>query len=149
MIPMKKILCLTALASALAACQGGGRQDGEAQAADVARQFAEAYVQLDLHRASSLCTPESRWWMSFLASNLTQADLDVYNAQPQAATAQAEGLTMLSDTTARASLSVSGCLLLDSLGHSARVAEEARLTLTLVRRDARWLVSLQGLPRPQ
>ena len=73
---MKKLL-IWALALSLTACSMLRDDD---QATAVAVEWGEAFFNCDYHAAEALCTPESRRWLQFAASNTTQHDLDMLKA---------------------------------------------------------------------
>ena len=52
-----------------------------AEARNRVQAFAEAYFNYDFQRAAELVTPESMKWLRFAASNITQQDIDMLNAQ--------------------------------------------------------------------
>ena len=138
---MRKIFFFAA-ALAVFSC-GEDRSVGD-DAEACARMFGESYFNFRLHRALDLCTPESERWVRLLASNLTQDDLDLYNAQAGPARVQVEGLTFTSDTTAEALLSVADFVQLGAIGRPASVVSEGQVSLRLVRRQGEWLVRMEG-----
>ena len=75
---MKKLL-IWALALSLTACSMLRKDDDQATA--VAVEWGEAFFNCDYHAAEALCTPESRRWLQFAASNTTQQDLDLLKQQ--------------------------------------------------------------------
>ena len=75
---MKKLLII-AMTLSLAACDIIQRDSDKAT--DVAVQWGEAFFNCDYHAAEALCTPESRRWLQFAASNTTQQDLDLLKQQ--------------------------------------------------------------------
>ena len=54
--------------------------------------FSDAYFNYDLAKALEFCTPESRKWIEFLASNIGEADLEVLNAQEKRAQAEVKDI---------------------------------------------------------
>ena len=50
-----------------------------------ARSFGQNYFNLRLKQASALCTDRSYKWIEFHASNISQNDVDVLNAQTDSA----------------------------------------------------------------
>lgn len=57
----------------LTAC--GSETKEEREVMTVARDFAEAYFNYDFDKASKLLTDDSRKWLNFEASNLTEDDM--------------------------------------------------------------------------
>lgn len=126
-------------------CGFGGGDDG---AEAVAERFAIAYFNYHFDEASLCCTPESRRWLSFAASNVYEADLDVLRGM--ASGAEVEVLSVDygdADSVAVASVVVRGAMVRDTIGRAGRVSAEESYRLGMVCRDGRWYVRMEGLPR--
>ena len=117
---MKKLLII-AMTLSLAACDIIQRDSDKAT--DVAVQWGEAFFNCDYHAAEALCTPDSRRWLQFAASNTTQHDLDLLK-QHAAEVEATDYFPVASDTL--------------------RVVE-----LAVVKRNGQWLVRMEGLPRSE
>ena len=120
-------------------------------AEDTARQWAEAYFNFDYQRAAGLTAAEGIRWLRFAASNTSQAELDLM--AHQAASVDVEDVDTHSDreydTLRTVTLRVRPYVRPALLGTEPALAEEGRFTLTVVRRDGRWLVRTEGLPRSE
>lgn len=104
--------------------------------------FADSYFNLDFHAALDLSTSESRKWICYVASNVSEADLEVLRSYGHAATVNIDRVDVLGDTTAVAKLSVGGFLCTDSIGRPGHIVDEATFSLSMVRRGDRWLVRM-------
>jgi hypothetical protein len=121
---------------------------GENDAERVAHQWGEAYFNYQFKQALDFSTPESERWLRFAASNITQADLDALQKNGQAVVSL-DGYYAGSDTTGTAYLNVSNWLCPDSIGHAGSLQEQATFQVSLVKRDGRWMVRMEGLPRSE
>ena len=130
----------------LAAVLLSGCQKDESEAERVAHQWGDAYFNYNFRQALNYVTPESERWLRFAASNVTQQDLDVLQKNGQA-TVTLDGYYAGSDTTGTAYLNVSNWLRTDSIGRAGSHQELVSLQVLLVKRDGRWLVRMEGLPR--
>jgi hypothetical protein len=142
---MKKLL-IWALALSLTACSMLHKDDDQATA--VAVEWGEAFFNCDYHAAEALCTPESRRWLQFAASNTTQHDLDML--RQQAAQVEAtEFFPEASDTLRVVELVVRNSVSPTIHGGESAQVEEALFHVTVVKRNGSWLVRMASLPRSE
>ena len=123
--------------------------EGQEAAERVAAAWGEAYFNYDFERAAKYATPESRRWLSFAASNVYQADIDVLNVQENGASVEVTDYERTSDSTAMVVMSVRDFMLRDTIGSSGRMVDEAVFRICLVSRDKRIMVRMEGLPRSE
>jgi len=102
--------------------------------------FAEAYYSYDLRTASQLATPEASRQFMFIASNITQEDINALNSQAEGPAIEVVDCQPVSDTLWRARLTVSHYMEMDSIDGPMRLRDEGEAELTLVLRDRKWLV---------
>ena len=141
---MKKLL-IWALALSLTACSMLRDDD---QATAVAVEWGEAFFNCDYHAAEALCTPESRRWLQFAASNTTQHDLDML--RQQAAQVEAtEFFPEASDTLRVVELVVRNSVSPTIHGGESAQVEEALFHVTVVKRNGSWQVRMANLPRSE
>lgn len=141
---MKKLL-IWALALSLTACSMLRDDD---QATAVAVEWGEAFFNCDYHAAEALCTPESRRWLQFAASNTTQHDLDML--RQQAAQVEAtEFFPEASDTLRVVELMVRNSVSPTNHGGESAQVEEALFHVTVVKRNGSWKVRMASLPRSE
>lgn len=142
---MKKLL-IWALALSLTACSMLRKDDDQATA--VAVEWGEAFFNCDYHAAEALCTPESRRWLQFAASNTTQHDLDML--RQQAAQVEAtEFFPEASDTLRVVELVVRNSVSPTIHGGESAQVEEALFHVTVVKRNGSWQVRMASLPRSE
>lgn len=142
---MKKLL-IWVLALSLTACSMLRKDDDQATA--VAVEWGEAFFNCDYHAAEALCTPESRRWLQFAASNTTQHDLDML--RQQAAQVEAtEFFPVASDTLRVVELMVRNSVSPTIHGGESAQVEEALFHVTVVKRNGSWQVRMASLPRSE
>lgn len=139
---MKQFLFIF-LSLVLLACSEGNQSEQSAKQA--AEHFCKAFFEYDLTTAYDLCAHESQSWLQFVATNVSQADLDVVNAQEDGPEVSVGNVRLLNEKTATADVSVSNFVSMDSLGHMAHLVNEAEYRLTLVVEDGTWKVRAEGL----
>ena len=114
-----------------------------------AAAFADAYFNYDFDRARKMVTPESEKWLRFAASNVTQEDVDLLNAQEENATVEAEDYERWNDSTLVVTVTVRNFLKKDSLGKEGVMTDEAQFRLTAVEHEGDFLIRMEGLPRSE
>ena len=142
---MKKLL-IWALALSLTACSMLRKDDDQATA--VAVEWGEAFFNCDYHAAEALCTPESRRWLQFAASNTTQHDLDMLRQQAAQVDAT-EFFPEASDTLRVVELVVRNSVSPTIHGGESAQVEEALFHVTVVKRNGSWQVRMASLPRSE
>lgn len=140
-------LAIPSCFSAVYSCSQGADEKEIEEITTVANSFAERYFNFDLNGSLPLCTPESRKWLAFAASNMTQEDVDLLNSQDGEAACETTYAELTSDTTATATCRIENFLKTDTLGRPGEMTDEADYNILLVKRNGRWLVKMEGLPR--
>lgn len=129
----------------MASCNVG--IEGDDAALDVAANWADAYFNCDFHEAANYATPESDKWLRFAASNTTEQDLQTLEGK---ATATAdEYFTEANDTLRVVTLHVRNFLKPVAVGTPAQLQEEGTFLVTVVKRDGKWKVRMEGLPQSE
>ena len=129
----------------MASCNIG--QEGDDVALNVATDWADAYFNCDFHEAASYATAESERWLRFAASNTTEQDLQTVKG---GATADADDyFTVANDTLRVVTLHVRDFLKPVAVGEPAQLQEEGTFLVTVVKRDGKWKVRMEGLPRSE
>lgn len=136
---------VSACLSVTCSCSRDAMSQEMDEALKAADNFAGCYFNYELEATKDYCTPESVVWLSFLASNINQEDIDIINEQDKPATVETKDVEMTSDTTAVAICEVRNFLKLDTLGRPGEIASKALYPIPLVKRDGRWLVRMEGL----
>ena len=145
---MKRIGFILPSVVFMAACSvdGGERMENVAR---VATDFAESYINYDFSKDQKQMTAESTKWISFVASNITQEDVDMLNTRESGAEVIVEECQALNDTTCEVLLTVDNYMSPDSIGRPLQLRHDDDYRLTLVFRDGRWQVRMEGLPRSE
>lgn len=121
----------------------GNTSDKRKQAKENIGHFATLYFNYDFSGAMDYCTYESRKWISMIASNVTEADLDILRAQTDGAEAEVIAIFFgQDDTTAVATVHVANIMLTDTIGRPGHMVEEAEYSIPAVFRSDRWLVKM-------
>ena len=142
---MKKTLVL-ALSLLLAACDMIQNDDNEATSTVV--QWGEAFFNCDYHAAEALCTPESRRWLQFAASNTTQQDLDLLK-QHAAQVEATDFFPEANDTLRVVELVVCNSVKPTVAGEEPSQIDKAVFHTTVVKRNGSWLVRMASLPQSE
>ena len=140
---MKKLLIFAMMLS-LAACDIIQRDSD--QATDVAVQWGEAFFNCDYHAAEALCTPESRRWLQFAASNTTQQDLDLLK-QHAAEVEATDFFPDANDTLRVVELVVRNSVKPTVAGEEPSQIDKALFHATVVKRNGSWQVRMASLPQ--
>ena len=143
---MKHLKLLFAVAL-MASCDMG--QDGNEAVHETAETWAEAYFNCDYVQAGKYATAESDKWLRFAASNTTAQDLELLNER-HAVVASDDDVSFSDDTLCIVTLRVNHYLKPSMLGEpSVQADEEGVFYVTMVKRDGRWQVRMEGLPRSE
>lgn len=136
------ILISFALVAALCLASACSLKD-DAAVETCAKSFGQNYFNLRLQQASGLCTGRSYKWIEFYASNISQGDVDVLNAQTDSALCDIDDIDIDGDS-ARVKMTVRNFLLCDSIGRPGRMCKQGKCRLTLRKEGETWKVDLDG-----
>ena len=136
------ILISFALVAALCLASACSLKD-DAAVESCAKSFGQNYFNLRLQQASGLCTDRSYKWIEFYASNISQDDVDVLNAQTDSALCDIDDIDIDGDS-ARVKMTVRNFLLCDSIGRPGRMCKQGKCRLTLRKERETWKVDLDG-----
>ena len=142
---MKKFQILL-LALSLTACNM--IQNDDEQATAIAVEWGEAFYNCDYHAAEALCTPESRRWLQFAASNATQQDLDLLK-QHTAKVEATDFFPEANDTLRVVELVVRNSVKPTVAGEEPSQIDKALFQTTVVKRNGSWQVRMAGLPQSE
>lgn len=132
------------LSVAVALCGSCTNNDQTDAIKQGAQQFSEAYFNLQFKKAAQWATPASRQWIEFRASNITEADIKVYNAQQQTATCEVEDIRQIDGATALVTIKMHNLLAADSIGTPANIKDEATYELTMKGQGTQWQAQLDA-----
>lgn len=147
--PMKQIrififLIICTFIAGFCSC-GSDKEDKLHEAAD---SFAVAYFNWQFVRAVKYATPESRQWLSYLASQVSQEDVDSLRNMEQGAECEISHInTNNNDSMATVVVNVRNFMDMDSIGKGPHLVEQARFKLPLVYRNDKWKVDLKSILR--
>lgn len=136
------ILISFALVAALCLASACSLKD-DAAVESCAKSFGQNYFNLRLKQALALCTDRSYKWIEFHASNISQGDVDVLNAQTDSALCDIDDIDIDGDS-ARVKMTVRNFLLCDSIGRPSRMCKQGKCRLTLRKEGETWKVDLDG-----
>ncbi len=140
-----KISCAAFCLIAGAFITTGCMSEEEERAAAQAKDFAENYFNLRFEKAYETCTDDSRKWIAFRASNITERDLEAVRNAPEEAYVSSVNCKLTSDSTAIARCTVHEALAADSLEQrTGRILEKAEYAIPLVKQGRRWRVRMEG-----
>lgn len=111
--------------------------------------FADAYFGYDFDLALQHCTPESRKWLVYAASNVHEEDLETLRSQEEGTSAEVIDYDFDSDTTGTAIVEVHRFLQTDSIGQPGRMVDQATFSLPIVHTGGKWTVRMEGLPQSE
>lgn len=121
----------------------------EEQLRDTASAFAQTYFNWQFNDALAHCTPSSQRWISYVASQVKQDDVDKLRSAEQGARSEIKKIHYEEgDSMASVVMKVENFLSMDSIGTVGHFVESATYTLQLVRQAKQWKVRLTELPRP-
>lgn len=119
----------------------------EKQVAKTALKFADYLFNYELKEAASLATGDSQGWISFLASNVDEATINLIRSQQEDATVSVDDVTISTSTIATATITVSNFVWNSGAEGEPSVEKEARFTLHLRKEKGEWRVRMDSLPQ--
>ncbi len=121
----------------------------EEQLRNTASAFAQTYFNWQFNDALTYCTPSSKRWMIYVASQVKQDDVDKLRSAEQGARSEIKKIHYEEgDSVASVVMKVENFLSMDSLDAVGHFVESATYTLQLVQLNKQWKVRLTKLPRP-
>lgn len=119
----------------LFSCSNSNRE----QIASVAGAFATSYFNWDYAGCMPNVTGESAKYLKFLATNVTDGDIERLRSMENGADVEVEKETFAdNDTVVAVKVKVSGFCHADTIGRPSRLCDEAEATLRLVKRGEKW-----------
>lgn len=121
----------------------------EEQLRNTASAFAQTYFNWQFNDALTYCTPSSKRWMIYAASQVKQDDVDKLRSAEQGARSEIKKIHYEEgDSVASVVMKVENFLSMDSLDAVGHFVKSATYTLQFVQLNKRWKVKLTELPRP-
>lgn len=141
---MKKTFAYIMLFALAAFLSGCDEYVQEYDAGKCAEEFTAAYCNYDFAEAQKHVTSDSEKWLRFMASNITQQDIDSIN-DTQPATVEVEDMEISeSMTEAKATVSVYGWMRKHDIGSIPKMTDECQLTVAMVKEGKQWKVRMEA-----
>lgn len=106
--------------------------------------FAQNYFNLRYKQSLTLCTENAKKWVVFRATNITQEDVDVINAQTDTAECEIDDVELNDDeTTADVKMTIKNVLVCDSIGKHGNIKEKIKKTLRMKKVSGNWYVDTE------
>ena len=136
--------CCTAIAMLLdnSACSG----DNKNQLESTVDSFSTAYFNWRFPAALKYCTPQSRQWLIFAASQVNKSDVEALRKKREGASCKIDDIDFKDDSTATVKVVVSNFLAMDTIGLAPKAITEKTFRLQAIQRQGTWKIALEGLP---
>lgn len=144
---MRCFFLSAAVLLAFYACDFLDKEGGD-MADETATQWAEAFFNYQYDRAARFVTPESRKWISFAASNISEQDVEILRQQENMANIILLDCVQTNESTWTATIEVNHFLVRDSLDKAGHLVDtDTEFQVDIVERDKRMFVRMEGLPQ--
>lgn len=149
---MKINYLLIVFCALFSACQQGV-QDNEVQLAEVADSFCVRYFNYNFPEAMNYCTDDSRKWIQFAASNVTEKDLQILYEQETPAQINVTDIAYReTDTTALVTVVVENYWDMDEIESEDDIRtlvyhRVGVFKFPMVKQQDRWRIRMEGLPQ--
>lgn len=143
---INRLKCIAmGLLSLMVSC---GQQGSERQLKEDIDSFATHYFNWQFEQAIPYCTPTSKVWLQFAASNVHPEDIDILRNRDEGASIElGEIHDTDNDSIAYIDLTVRNYVRMDTIGKPAQVIEEDQYSIPLLYQNEQWKVDLKGIPR--
>lgn len=116
----------------------------EKQVERVAFSFIDSYFSWHFEKSAEYVTDDSRKWISFLASNISEEDIAEFNKLREDIDYSCSDTKMLSDTTAEVRVYAHNVVLPMDFKGGVTVCKEASYTLSVKKENTKWKVVIDG-----
>lgn len=99
--------------------------------------FATAYFNWDFPEAQKYTQKRAQYWLTFLASGITEKDIDAIKAKDQPAKIEVEYIDIES-TYPTSTISVYNYLSMDSIGKEPKLCEHCQFTIPIIKENGTW-----------
>lgn len=107
-----------------------------------ADSFATHYFNWQFEKCMKFVTPESRKYLQFAASNVTEGNVEMLRSMPEDAIVEIEDVTIEDMNHAFVKVSIHNFLAVDTIGREAKTHESGKATIRMVKKDNNWLVEM-------
>lgn len=105
-----------------------------------ADDFSYNFFNYRFEKAMRLCTTETKQYISYIATNITEEDIDNLHKKETAAKCEAEDITLLNDSCAEICCTVTDYYAKDVIGEAGRTINRSEYIIMLVKDNGKWLV---------
>lgn len=127
-------------------CKTDNHNENEKQMAEnTAIDVAEKIYTLRFHEAKNNCTEESMHELRFMASNISEKEIELYNTSNKPIEIELDNFKWLSDTSdsiAEVNLIVRNAISLDSINQYGIIKDKKNINFLLRKRNGQWKVDL-------
>ena len=135
-------ICLTGISMIFPACSEMSSSSYR-QLKNEVETFANAYFNFNFSVAIDHCDARSRRWIKYIATNLTQDDIDVLQKQPEEATVVIDNV-VLEETEGYVVVTVSNYMQLDNIGGDGVMKDKGVFRIPVVNENGKWTVRMEG-----
>lgn len=147
MILFKRLFYYSFSTILFASCTGyHSSNNDKKEISTCAKKFAFHFFNLDFDSAFLYCTPESKPWIQYRATNITQKDIDVFTTSEYSASVEIEHIKIKEETDSTASVTckLHDVLFPDSLEKPGKIKSEMLYIIPLINRNGKWLIKMEG-----
>lgn len=107
--------------------------------------FSNYYFNYEYKNAIDYVTPDSRKWIIYVASNLSDDDIEALNTKTAPAVTEITDLTYNAyDSTGIVVVAVKNNMAFDSIGVTGHIADEQIYRIPFVRYENRWKIKMEA-----
>ena len=132
----------------IAGCNSNHYKDKKQLEAD-ADSFATYYFNWQFQKAIPYCTPSSRKWLCYAASNVHSADINILRTKTDGASSHIHKIQFINDSTADVLCTVKDYVCMDTIGKAGRIIPQSLFRLSLVLHHNQWKIRMEDLPRSE
>lgn len=138
-------LAVTLAASGFIGTACSSREGDEEQLRADVDSFATYYYNWHFEKTVKYCTPESERWLSYMASNVRQRDIDSLRSKEEDAMVEIGDIQYSGDgTSATVSINVSNYLQMDSIGTEPHLMDRSTYLLPMTLNEGRWKIRMDS-----
>lgn len=145
---LKLYLLLIALISIgfLSSCK---HMPNEKQLQQTINGFAQNYFNWHLQASLPYCTPSSKQWIEYAASQIGMGEVEILQKQKCGASHDIKDIEFNEqDSTAIVTVRLKNIMLLDTIGQTGYMAHQADFKIELTYLHNQWKVNLNHIPQP-
>ncbi len=141
---LNKILLFIGLLSLTLACNNSKETSQKDDLLVIVDSFLTCYFNYDLLGANGFVHPESKKWITFLASNIHQEDLDSLKTFMQEPSYEIKDVQYINDSLALVRCKASCVYELSQIGATSNIVKSAEYSFNMVKVNNKWLIKMEG-----